>query len=85
MSPLLHVRNLMTYFFTSRGLVKAIRGIEFSIGEGETLALVGESGCGKSMTALSLLRLVPPLRACSPSDSSWAFPSRLIPLRRRSS
>jgi oligopeptide/dipeptide ABC transporter ATP-binding protein len=59
MQPLLDVRNLMTYFFTSRGLIKAIRGIEFSIGEGETLALVGESGCGKSMTALSLLRLVP--------------------------
>jgi peptide/nickel transport system ATP-binding protein len=60
MQPLLAVRNLMTYFFTSRGLVKAIRGIEFSIEEGKTLALVGESGCGKSMTALSLLRLVPP-------------------------
>jgi oligopeptide/dipeptide ABC transporter ATP-binding protein len=60
MPPLLEVSNLMTYFFTSRGLVKAIRGIEFALDEGETLALVGESGCGKSMTALSLLRLVPP-------------------------
>ncbi len=59
MPPLLEVSNLMTYFFTSGGLVKAIRGIEFSLDEGETLALVGESGCGKSMTALSLLRLVP--------------------------
>ncbi|MFA7535229.1 MAG: ABC transporter ATP-binding protein [Desulfuromonadales bacterium] len=59
MPPLLEVSNLMTYFFTSSGLVKAIRGIEFSLEEGETLALVGESGCGKSMTALSLLRLVP--------------------------
>ncbi|BCR04407.1 dipeptide/oligopeptide/nickel ABC transporter ATP-binding protein [Desulfuromonas versatilis] len=60
MQPLLDVRDLKTYFFTSSGLVKAIGGIDFSIGEGETLALVGESGCGKSMTALSLLRLVPP-------------------------
>jgi oligopeptide/dipeptide ABC transporter ATP-binding protein len=60
MPPLLDVRNLMTYFFTDAGLVKAVRGIEFTIEEGETLALVGESGCGKSMTALSLLRLVPP-------------------------
>ncbi len=60
MVPLLDVRNLMTYFFTEAGLVKAVRGLEFSIGQGETLALVGESGCGKSMTALSLLRLVPP-------------------------
>ena len=57
--PLLEVSNLMTYFFTAGGLVKAIRGIEFSLEEGETLALVGESGCGKSMTALSILRLVP--------------------------
>ncbi|WP_035055628.1 ABC transporter ATP-binding protein [Desulfuromonas sp. TF] len=59
MTPLLEVRNLMTYFFTPGGLVKAIRGLEFTIDRGETLALVGESGCGKSMTALSLLRLVP--------------------------
>lgn len=59
MQPLLEISNLKTYFFTSRGLVKAIRGVEFSLAEGETLALVGESGCGKSMTALSILRLVP--------------------------
>ncbi len=56
---LLDVHNLTTYFFTTGGLVKAVRGIDFAIAEGETLALVGESGCGKSMTALSLLRLVP--------------------------
>lgn len=59
MPPLLDVRNLMTYFFTASGLVKAVRGVDFTIETGETLALVGESGCGKSMTALSLLRLVP--------------------------
>ncbi|MBN1141989.1 MAG: ABC transporter ATP-binding protein [Deltaproteobacteria bacterium] len=50
----------MTYYFTSRGLVKAVRGVEFSLDEGESLALVGESGCGKSVTALSILRLVSP-------------------------
>ena len=60
MRPLLDVRNLMTYFFTAAGLVKAVRGLEFTIDRGETLALVGESGCGKSVTALSLLRLVQP-------------------------
>ncbi len=60
MPPLLDVRNLTTYFFTRRELVKAVRGIDFQVAEGETLALVGESGCGKSMTALSLMRLVPP-------------------------
>lgn len=59
MSALLEVSNLQTFFFTSGGLVKAIAGIDFTIDRGETLALVGESGCGKSMTALSLLRLVP--------------------------
>lgn len=57
---LLNVHNLMTYFFTSQGLVKAVRGIEFALARGETLALVGESGCGKSVTALSILRLVSP-------------------------
>ncbi|MDH3997317.1 MAG: ABC transporter ATP-binding protein [Desulfuromonadales bacterium] len=59
MSALLNVKNLQTFFFTAEGLVKAVNGIDFSIRHGETLALVGESGCGKSMTALSLLRLVP--------------------------
>jgi len=58
-SPLLDVSSLKTYFFTPRGLIKAIGGIDFSIAAGRTLALVGESGCGKSMTALSILRLVP--------------------------
>ena len=59
MSTLLTVNNLKTYFFTRDGLTKAINGIDFTIKRGETLALVGESGCGKSMTALSLLRLIP--------------------------
>lgn len=60
MSSLLEVSNLQTYFFTDNGLIKAIAGIDLVIDTGETLALVGESGCGKSMTALSILRLVPP-------------------------
>ena len=57
---LLDVQNLITYFFTSRGLVKAVRGVEFCLDRGETVALVGESGCGKSVTALSILRLISP-------------------------
>ncbi len=59
MAELLSIRNLKTYFQTGRGIVKAIDGIDLDIERGETLALVGESGCGKSMTALSILRLVP--------------------------
>jgi peptide/nickel transport system ATP-binding protein len=56
---LLSVENLRTYFFTRQGLVKAVDGVSFDLVRGETLAIVGESGCGKSITALSLMRLVP--------------------------
>ena len=56
---LLSVRGLKTYFFTRRGVVKAVDGVDLSLDEGKTLGLVGESGCGKSVTALSILRLVP--------------------------
>ena len=59
MSALLEVTNLKSYFFTRSGLVKAVDDISFTIETGQTMALVGESGCGKSMTALSLLRLLP--------------------------
>lgn len=55
----LEVRDLHTYFFNRRGVQKAVDGVSFLLHRGETLGLVGESGCGKSMTALSLLRLVP--------------------------
>ena len=54
----LDVENLQTYFYTRGGLVKAVDGVTFSLKRGETLAIVGESGCGKSVTALSLMRLV---------------------------
>src|SRR5712691_13384477 len=57
--PLLQVEDLRTYFHSSRGIVRAVDGVGFTLEPGETLALVGESGCGKSMTALSILQLVP--------------------------
>ncbi len=57
--PLLEVEGLRTYFSLRRGVVKAVDGVSFALAPRETLAIVGESGCGKSMTALSLMRLVP--------------------------
>lgn len=56
---LLQVENLKTYFQTPRGVAKAVDGVSFAVEKGETRAIVGESGCGKSITALSLLQLVP--------------------------
>jgi oligopeptide/dipeptide ABC transporter ATP-binding protein len=56
--PLLEVRNLKTYFFTEDGVVKAVDGVDFTVGRGEVLGLVGESGCGKSVTSLSIMRLI---------------------------
>jgi oligopeptide/dipeptide ABC transporter ATP-binding protein len=55
----LEVRDLHTHFFLRRGVVKAVDGVSFSLKRGEVLGLVGESGCGKSLTALSLMRLLP--------------------------
>ena len=59
MTALLEVEDLGTWFYTRQGIVKAVDGVDFQVASGETLAIVGESGCGKSMTALSLMRLIP--------------------------
>jgi peptide/nickel transport system ATP-binding protein len=56
---LLNVKNLKTYFFTDEGVVRAVDGVDLYIDQGETLGIVGESGCGKSVTALSIMRLIP--------------------------
>jgi ABC-type dipeptide/oligopeptide/nickel transport system ATPase component len=54
----LTIRDLHTYFYTEDGVVKALNGVNLEIRRGEVLGLVGESGCGKSVTALSILRLI---------------------------
>jgi oligopeptide transport system ATP-binding protein len=59
MAPLLQVKDLRTYFFTDDGVVKAVDGVTYDVEQGETLGLVGESGCGKSVSAYSILRLIP--------------------------
>src|SRR6476646_10293303 len=58
--PLLSVQNLSTFFHTETGIARSVDGVSFDIGAGETLGIVGESGCGKSVTALSILRLIQP-------------------------
>ena len=59
MAKLLQVQNLETRFYTQDGVVKAVNGINYDLGEGETLGIVGESGCGKSVSVLSMIRLIP--------------------------
>ena len=56
--PLLEVKNLKTYFFTEDGVVKAVDGVDFEVYPGEVLGLVGESGCGKSVSSFSIMRLI---------------------------
>src|SRR5512139_4030682 len=58
-STLLKVEDLVTRFYTPEGVVHAVNGVSFELAEGETLGVVGESGCGKSVTMLSVLQLIP--------------------------
>ena len=58
MENLLEIRNLKTYFYTDSGIVKAVDGVSFDVKPGRTLGIVGESGCGKSITSMSILKLI---------------------------
>jgi ABC-type dipeptide/oligopeptide/nickel transport system ATPase component len=59
MAPLIEIKNLETRFFTTDGVVKAVNNVSYSMESGEILGVVGESGCGKSVHALSLMQLIP--------------------------
>src|SRR5512146_142289 len=59
MAKLLEVKNLKTYFYTDDGIAKAVDDVDYDLDKGETLGLVGESGCGKSVSALSIMQLIP--------------------------
>ncbi|MFL5606152.1 MAG: ABC transporter ATP-binding protein [Gemmatimonadaceae bacterium] len=68
-APLLALENLHTYFYTDTGVARSVDGVSFQVGAGETVGVVGESGCGKSVTALSILRLVRPPGRIEPGSS----------------
>ena len=72
MEPLLHVQNLKTQFSSRKGSVVAVDGVNFDVNKGEILGIVGESGCGKSVTSLSIMRLLPTIgEICPGSSISW--------------
>src|SRR5512139_3890764 len=70
-STLLKVEDLVTRFYTPEGVVHAVNGVSFELGEGETLGVVGESGCGKSVTMLSVLQLIPRPPGKIESGKAW--------------
>jgi ABC-type dipeptide/oligopeptide/nickel transport system ATPase component len=82
---LLQVQDLRTYFHTDEGVVKAVDGVSFDLKRGETLGIVGESGCGKSVTNLSLLKLIPTPPGGSPAAGSCSTAATCWPCPRTSS
>jgi len=81
--PLLQVNDLRTYFRTREGLARAVDGVSFSLERGEILSLVGESGCGKSVTALTILQLVPEPAGYVESGEIFFEGRDIIPLSAR--
>src|SRR5438067_6183738 len=69
--PLLEVKGLKTYFRTDDGIVKAVDGVSFAIEKGQTLGIVGESGCGKSVTCLTIMGLNPKRTTITSGEALW--------------
>ena len=84
MAKLLEVNNLTTHFYTDNGVVEAVDGISYSVDEGEIVGIVGESGCGKSVSALSIMGLIPdpPGKIVAARSSSTDRTSSNSPTRR---
>jgi peptide/nickel transport system ATP-binding protein len=80
--PLLEVNNLQIGLQTQRGPAQAVRGISFSLERGETLGIVGESGCGKSITVMSLMGLLPSTAKVTAASGSTARSSSACPKSR---
>ena len=74
-SPILSVRDLKTYFFADEGITRAVDGASFDVYAGRTLGIVGESGCGKSVTARSILRIVERPGRIESGEIIWRQPS----------
>ncbi|MEZ4471316.1 MAG: ABC transporter ATP-binding protein [bacterium] len=81
--PVLSVRDLRTYFNTPQGVARAVDGVSFEVRPGETLAIVGESGCGKSVTSLSIMGLLPRPAAFHPGGEIWFQGRDLLTLKDR--
>ncbi len=77
-SPNLKVNNLITRFYTRQGILHAVNGVSFELNEGETLGIVGESGCGKSVTVLSMLQLIPQPPGKVEGGEAWFYGNDLL-------